>query len=110
MVDRDVVELFRLSECLLLLRLSELLLLLRLSQLLRLGLSELESVRLKVLVVRDLGGLGSVVAGLLLLVGQETLLAVDLLLLGDVDKLGLTVGHRDFPDQDDNIIKVLIKV
>ena len=39
---RDVVELFRLSECLLLLGLSELLLL-RLSQLLRLGLSELES-------------------------------------------------------------------
>ena len=70
---------------------------------LRLGLSELESVRLEVLVVRDLGGLGGVVAGLLLLVWQQTLLAVDLLLLGDVDKLGLAVGHRDLPDQNDII-------
>ena len=103
---RNVVELFRLPESLrlrLLLRLSEGLLLLNLF-----SLSELKSLRL---IVGYLGcGLASAVAGLLLLVGQETLLAVDLLLLGDVDKLGLTVGHRDFPDQDDNIIKVLIKV
>ena len=86
--DRDVVELFRLSE--------SLLLLLRLPQGLRLRLSELE--REVVVLVRG-------VAGLLILVGQETLLAVDLLLLGDVDKLGLTVGHRHLPDQDDTMSK-----
>ena len=84
--DRDVVELFRLSE--------SLLLLLRLPQGLGLRLSELE----REVIVLVLG-----VAGLLILVGQETLLAVDLLLLGDVDKLGLTVGHRHLPDQDDTI-------
>ena len=84
--DRDVVELFRLSE--------RLLLLLRLPQGLRLRLSELE---------REVIVLVRAVAGLLILVGQETLLAVDLLLLGDVDKLGLTVGHRHLPDQDDTI-------
>ena len=89
--DRDVVELFRLSE--------RLLLLLSLPQGLGLRLSELSWSWNVGGCPRNVRG----VAGLLILVGQETLLAVDLLLLGDVDKLGLTVGHRHLPDQDDTI-------
>ena len=90
--DRDVVELFRLSE--------RLLLLLRLPQGLRLRLSELE---------REVIVLVRAVAGLLILVGQETLLAVDLLLLRDMDKLGLTVGHWHLPDREDKINYLKLK-
>ena len=93
---RNVVELLRLPELLLrLLRLSDLLLrLLRLSEWL---------LRLCQPLRRSLADLGRAVGGLVLLVGQETLLAVDLLLLGDVDQLGLAVSHRNLPEIFDNI-------